>query len=65
MKPFIDDNTRKVLMVVIPLQVRYKCSADLCYYHSLQLANVTNLLAVKLYSWVLWTGCAEQQQCGW
>jgi hypothetical protein len=22
MKPFIDDNTRKVLMVVIPLQVR-------------------------------------------
>jgi hypothetical protein len=29
MKPFIDDNTRKVLMVVIPLQVSQPGSASL------------------------------------
>ena len=30
MRPFIDDNTRKVLMTVIPLQVRQDGAAVLC-----------------------------------
>jgi hypothetical protein len=36
MKPFIDDNTRKVLMVVIPLQVRHPGSCVFCQSASVE-----------------------------